>query len=199
MEAWLAAFKDIAPYLTHPLVLVGFVLLLFFGLSLSARTGGKVVQIPLRHSFVVVLVVIVLGFALQFYKTQKEYERNPVTPSKNGTNDPTENAFRHDVDRDDPSSAVPSIEPFKQRGNEAQIVCAGKILVSLVPYVDPSARPARPDEFTHVAMRINGESDAKLVQLSEAVSLSDTCLLSGIRAFQYGPDEFGVEANVKQE
>ena len=31
MEA-LQAFKDIAPYLTHPPVLIGFVLLLFFGI-----------------------------------------------------------------------------------------------------------------------------------------------------------------------
>jgi len=82
MDAWLAAFKDIAPYLTQPLVLIGFVLLLFFGIHrtllkagiippLTARTGGKVVQLLLRYGFVVALVVIVLGFALQFYKTQK--------------------------------------------------------------------------------------------------------------------------------
>jgi hypothetical protein len=35
MDTSLAAFKEIAPYLTHPLVLVGFVLLLFFGLHRS--------------------------------------------------------------------------------------------------------------------------------------------------------------------
>ncbi len=81
----LQAFKDIAPYLTHPLVLVGFVLLLFFGVHrsllkakiiqpLTVRTGGKVVQLFLRYGFVVALAVIVLGFGLEFYKTQKQAE-----------------------------------------------------------------------------------------------------------------------------
>jgi hypothetical protein len=83
MDTSLAAVKEIAPYLEHPLVLVGFVLLLFFGLRrsllkagiippLSARTGGKVVQLLLRYGFVIALVVIVLGFALQLYRTHRE-------------------------------------------------------------------------------------------------------------------------------
>lgn len=72
----LQAFKDIAPYLTHPLVLVGFVLLLFFGVHrtlikagiippLDQQTGSAVVQRLLRYGFVIALVVIVLGFGLQ--------------------------------------------------------------------------------------------------------------------------------------
>ena len=81
----LQAFKDIAPYLSDPLVLTGFVLLLFFGihrsllkariiLPLTTRTGGKVVQLLLRYGFLIALLVIVLGFGLAFYKIQKESE-----------------------------------------------------------------------------------------------------------------------------
>lgn len=55
----LEAFKEIAPYLSHPLVLIGFAILLFFGIHrslikagiippLSPRTGGNVVQLLLR-------------------------------------------------------------------------------------------------------------------------------------------------------
>jgi hypothetical protein len=40
MDTSLAAFKEIAPYLTQPLVLVGFVLLLFFGLHRSLLKAG---------------------------------------------------------------------------------------------------------------------------------------------------------------
>ena len=83
MDAWLSTFKDIAPYLTQPLVLVGFVLLLFFGIHrtllkagiippLTARTGGKVVQLLLRYGFVIALVVILSGFGLQLFKTYRE-------------------------------------------------------------------------------------------------------------------------------
>ena len=83
MDVLLQAFKAIAPHLSNPLVLIGFVLLLFFSLHrtllkagiippLSTRTGGKVVQILLRYGFVVALVIIVLGFTIQFYKTHRE-------------------------------------------------------------------------------------------------------------------------------
>jgi len=83
MDALLAAFGKIAPYLTQPLVLVGFVLLLFFGIHrtllkagiippLTARTGGKVVQLLLRYGFVIALVVILSGFGLQLFKTYRE-------------------------------------------------------------------------------------------------------------------------------
>ncbi len=69
-------FATVAPYLTNPLALVGYVLFLFFGLQrtlikskiippVSARTGGKVVQLLLRYGFVLALVVIVAGFLLE--------------------------------------------------------------------------------------------------------------------------------------
>src|SRR6516165_1823088 len=80
----LSEFKEIAPYLTNPLTLVGYVLLLVFGMhrallkariipTLSARTGGLVVKTILRYGFVIALAVIVLGFGLAFYQAHVEH------------------------------------------------------------------------------------------------------------------------------
>ena len=79
----LGGFAEIAPYLTDPLVLAGFVLLLFFALlravlksrvmpTVSQTAGGKALASLLRYGFVVALVVIVLGFALAYYRTERE-------------------------------------------------------------------------------------------------------------------------------
>ena len=74
-------FGPIAPYLTNPLVLIGFVLMLIFGvyhalirsgmmLHVTQQAGRKKVQQTLLHyGFVLSLVVIVLGFGYQFYKS----------------------------------------------------------------------------------------------------------------------------------
>ncbi len=78
----LGAFAQIAPYLTHPLVLAGFALLLCFGLlravlksrvmpTVSQSAGGRALLALLRYGFVLALVVIVLGFALVFYQTER--------------------------------------------------------------------------------------------------------------------------------
>lgn len=75
----LTAFGKVAPYLSHPLTLVGYVLLLFFGIHrvlirsgiippLFARLGGKIVQILLRYGFIIAVLVILMGFALEFWK-----------------------------------------------------------------------------------------------------------------------------------
>ena len=67
-------FPAIAPYLSNPLVLVGFVLLLFFGIHrtlikskiippVGPQTGGKIVQLLLRYGFILALVIVVLGFS----------------------------------------------------------------------------------------------------------------------------------------
>ena len=77
------AFTNLAIYLKDPLVLVGFLLLLFFGihrtliksgiiLPLSARAGSKILQILLRYGFLIAIAVIVLGFALAFFRTHRE-------------------------------------------------------------------------------------------------------------------------------
>ncbi len=69
-------FTAIAPYLTNPLSLVGYVLFLFFGVHralirseiippVGPTTGGRIVQSILRYGLVIALVVMVLGFLLQ--------------------------------------------------------------------------------------------------------------------------------------
>lgn len=82
-----AGFKEVAPYLTHPLVLVGFILFVFFGIHrtlllakiippLEPSEGSKVVQLLLRYGFWIALVAMIIGFALTFHKTQLEH--NPA-------------------------------------------------------------------------------------------------------------------------
>src|SRR5581483_4110886 len=75
-------FEKVAPFLTHPLVLIGFVVLLFFGMvrallkaniiqPLPRSTGGRIVFAFLRYGFVIALVVILLGFALEAYRVSQ--------------------------------------------------------------------------------------------------------------------------------
>lgn len=74
------AFEKIAPYLSHPLALIGFVLLLLFSVHktliksgtippVSPEVGGHLVQSLLRYGFVLALLIVLLGFGQQFYKT----------------------------------------------------------------------------------------------------------------------------------
>ncbi|WP_282606361.1 hypothetical protein [Pelagibius sp. Alg239-R121] len=83
----LKAFADIAPFLSNPLVLVGFVLLLFFGIHrtliksgvlrpLSERQGGVVVKLLLKYGFVIALVMILCGFGYAFYTATLDVERS---------------------------------------------------------------------------------------------------------------------------
>ena len=66
-------FKDIAPFLQHPLVLVGFVILLFFGIltallkaqilpPLPQKTAGDIIKRVINFGFVIALLIIFLGF-----------------------------------------------------------------------------------------------------------------------------------------
>jgi hypothetical protein len=70
----LKGFARVAPYLSDPLVLVGFALLLMFLLFraligsglipvLEQEAGGRAVERILDYGFYVVALVIVLGFA----------------------------------------------------------------------------------------------------------------------------------------
>ncbi len=69
-----SAFAKVAPFLEHPLVLVGFGLFLLFGLfrvliktgiipPLPPDVGGRRAQLLPRNGFVLTLEVSVLGFA----------------------------------------------------------------------------------------------------------------------------------------
>jgi len=82
METLLHAFKQIAPYLTHPLVLIGFVLLLVFGIHgqlidsgiippLPEQEAGGVVHALLRYGFWIALAILVLGFLLALQRQRK--------------------------------------------------------------------------------------------------------------------------------
>lgn len=79
MDADQGAFHKIAPYLKNPLVLVGFVLFLFFGIHqqliesgiippLDQQAGSAVVLAILEYGFWIALAVIVLGIGLQYVK-----------------------------------------------------------------------------------------------------------------------------------
>ena len=70
-------FKDIAPYLQHPLVLTGFVILLFFGIltalfkagilpSLPKKMAAEIVKRVINYGFIIALLIIVLGFWQHF-------------------------------------------------------------------------------------------------------------------------------------
>ena len=68
-----AGFAKVASYLGEPLVLVGFVLVLFFGIHRLLIEKGiirppsnptPIVKMLLTYGFVVALVVIILGFGL---------------------------------------------------------------------------------------------------------------------------------------
>lgn len=72
----LPVFEKIAPYLTHPLVLVGLSTFLIFGLyrlllksgvirPLSADVGSTVVHRLLDHGFLLTMLVVLLGFGVQ--------------------------------------------------------------------------------------------------------------------------------------
>lgn len=75
-------FARIAPYLTDPLVLIGFALLLLFALfhaiiasglipPLDPDAGGRAVQSILDYGFWVVALVILLGFAHAHFRRPK--------------------------------------------------------------------------------------------------------------------------------
>jgi hypothetical protein len=85
--AQITGFEDIAPYLTQPLVLVGFVLFTFFGAErallkagliprLTPRAGETVMQRLMCYRFVLVLLAIVLGFSLALYRGERGH--NPA-------------------------------------------------------------------------------------------------------------------------
>jgi hypothetical protein len=78
MDSDQGGFQKIAPYLKHPLVLVGFVLFLFFGIHRKLidswiipplKDGNEVVQAILAYGFWIALAVIVLGIGLQYVKS----------------------------------------------------------------------------------------------------------------------------------
>jgi hypothetical protein len=73
------SFAQIAPYLTNPLVLIGFVLLLIFGVHkalikshilppVSPTASNRIVRLLLHYGFVIALLLILCGFGFAAYK-----------------------------------------------------------------------------------------------------------------------------------
>jgi hypothetical protein len=84
-----AAFAGVAPYLREPLVLVGFVLLLFFGVTralirsrlltpVSGARSYRVLQTVLLYGFLISIIVIALGFGLKYRELTHAEQRNAV-------------------------------------------------------------------------------------------------------------------------
>jgi hypothetical protein len=82
-------FSKIAPYLQDPLVLVGFVLLLFFGLGrallkagiipvLTQKAGYQVVSRLLLYGFLLGLAVVLVGFGLKYRELSAQEQRAAV-------------------------------------------------------------------------------------------------------------------------
>jgi hypothetical protein len=88
-------FLKIAPYLANPLVLIGFGLLLFFGIHsallkarllvpLSQNQSSSVVGLILKHGFWVAILIVVLGFGyagLRAYHDAhpQQVQQGPIT------------------------------------------------------------------------------------------------------------------------
>ena len=77
------------PYLAHPLVLIGFVLLLFFAIArtvirsrvLTPITGAKsyrILQSILLYGFVLSIAVVILGFGLKYRDLSKSEQQNAL-------------------------------------------------------------------------------------------------------------------------
>src|SRR5450759_2477893 len=82
----ITAFEHIAPYLTHPLVLIGFVLMLVFSVhrlilkagilpKMTKRQGSNIVSLLLHYGFLLAVLIMMLGFGLQFYQTHRDSEK----------------------------------------------------------------------------------------------------------------------------
>ena len=85
MADYISAFEHIAPFLTQPLVLVGFVLMLVFSIhkqllkagiipKLDKQQGGRIVELLLRYGFFIGVLIMLLGFSWKFYETYTNKE-----------------------------------------------------------------------------------------------------------------------------
>jgi hypothetical protein len=85
-----ADFSKVAPYLQDPLVLIGFVVLLFFSFArfivkqglipkLTKNLGYRVLQTILLYGFIIGLAIILLGFGLKYREMSEREQRNAVS------------------------------------------------------------------------------------------------------------------------
>jgi hypothetical protein len=97
-------FAKIAPFLTNPLVLIGFSLFIFAGLikqliqakiipELTKDGGAGIVRLFLDHSFVIVLAIVLLGFLHEGLKSYYDYRHKQGTAVKDTYNKRADAAF----------------------------------------------------------------------------------------------------------
>jgi hypothetical protein len=125
-------FTKVAPYLTNPLVLIGFVLLLFFRIHkalikspiltpVSKTASSKIVRLLLHYGFIVALLLILLGFGLTVWK---EYLKTKGTQPKTGnatTSGPQSPAVTgegNQINYDPPQPENKPKSPSKKQGSE---------------------------------------------------------------------------------
>ncbi len=79
-------FGKISRYLTHPLALIGFVLMLVYGIhetligsgllpQVTQETGGEIIKLFLHYGFLLALVLIPLGFGHALWKSWIEKKK----------------------------------------------------------------------------------------------------------------------------
>jgi hypothetical protein len=73
-------FVKVAPFLTHPLVLCGFTIMLFYGVlktlirarilkPIGEASGAVILRLLLNYGFIVAILIVLLGFGLEGYRT----------------------------------------------------------------------------------------------------------------------------------
>ena len=114
-------FSKVAPYLTNPLVLIGFVLLLFFVIlhtliksrilpPVSKTASGKIVRLVLNYAFIVALVLILCGFGLAAWNSHRQKTGNAIT---NGPQSPAVTGDGNQFNYDQPSQPEQKTKPQK--------------------------------------------------------------------------------------
>ena len=82
----IAGFAKVAPYLTHPLVLVGFVLMLAFGIhwqlmksgllrQVNQKDSGVIIRLFLRYGFWLALTLLLAGVGLSAWNSYMDKEK----------------------------------------------------------------------------------------------------------------------------
>jgi|GEM_PF-4698054 len=113
-----AGFARIAPFLTHPLVLCGFTVMLFYGVlkallgarilrPIGEKSGAIILRLLLKYGFIVAVLIILLGFGLEGYRTWLKSSDHPevirqIARTLNPIRD-VSLSFEMDIPLDDPS------------------------------------------------------------------------------------------------
>lgn len=145
------SFETIAPFLSNPLVLIGFGVLLFFGVlqvltrskilpPLAQRTAGDLLRRFLRYGFTLAILVVSLGFTLEGFKV---YRAAPDPP--------------------DPKDALRLEAKNAVRAMKAEVILLRGTYESVDDFGEPAAVKVRTDA-PKVARRLLSVDDDNLAQ-----------------------------------